>query len=85
MIQFGGPGLDQWNVDELSVLTNMTVEGGLMTGVVESCQPLRDFLLERRGTDYADWMVTADEGATYERVMEVDLADVPLTVATPGD
>ena len=26
--------------DELSVLTNMTVEGGLMTGVVEPCQAL---------------------------------------------
>jgi 3-isopropylmalate/(R)-2-methylmalate dehydratase large subunit len=85
VIQFGGPGLDQWNVDELSVLTNMTVEGGLMTGVVEACQPLRDFLLERRGTDYADWMVTADEGALYEREIVIDLADVPLTVATPGD
>jgi 3-isopropylmalate/(R)-2-methylmalate dehydratase large subunit len=85
VIQFGGEGLDQWNVDELSVLTNMTVEGGLMTGVVESCQPLRDFLLQRRGNDYADWMVTADEGATYEREMVVELAEVPLTVATPGD
>ncbi len=85
VIQFGGPGLDLWNVDELSVLTNMTVEGGLMTGVVEACQPLRDFLLQRRGMDYADWMVTADEGVTYERVLDVDLADVPLTVATPGD
>jgi 3-isopropylmalate/(R)-2-methylmalate dehydratase large subunit len=38
VIQLGGPGLDQWNVDELSVLTNMTVEGGLMTGVVEPCR-----------------------------------------------
>jgi len=85
VIQFGGSGLDQWNVDELSVLTNMTVEGGLMTGVVEACQPLRDFLLERRGTDYADWMVTADEGASYEREYIIDLDDVPLTVATPGD
>ena len=40
----GGPALDNWSVDELSVLTNMTVEGGLMTGVVEPCQPIRDFL-----------------------------------------
>ncbi|MEZ4454287.1 MAG: aconitase family protein [Nannocystaceae bacterium] len=39
VIQLGGPGLDQWNVDELSVLTNMTVEGGLMTGIVEPCEP----------------------------------------------
>ncbi|MGB0592191.1 MAG: aconitase family protein [Myxococcota bacterium] len=85
VIQLGGPGLDQWNVDELSVITNMTVEGGLMTGVVEPCEPLRAFLAERRGTDYADRMVAPDEGAHYERVIEVDLDEVPLTVATPGD
>jgi 3-isopropylmalate/(R)-2-methylmalate dehydratase large subunit len=63
----------------------MTVEGGLMTGVVEPCEPLRAFLKERRGEDYADWMVAPDDGATYERVIEVNLDEVPLTVATPGD
>jgi 3-isopropylmalate/(R)-2-methylmalate dehydratase large subunit len=85
VMQFGGPGLDAWNVDELSVLTNMTVEGGLMTGVVEACEPLRAFLKERRGDDYATWMVEPDEGAVYERVIVVNLDQVPLTVATPGD
>jgi 3-isopropylmalate/(R)-2-methylmalate dehydratase large subunit len=85
VIQLGGPGLDQWSVDELSVITNMTVEGGLMTGVVEPCEPLRAFLKERRGDSYADRMLAPDPGAHYERVIEVDLAEVPLTVATPGD
>ena len=85
VIQLGGSGLDQWNVDELSVITNMTVEGGLMTGVVEPCQPLLDFLKERRGDDCASLMVHPDEGADYERVIEVNLDEVPLTVATPGD
>lgn len=85
VIQLGGPGLDQWNVDELSVLTNMTVEGGLMTGVVEPCQPLRDFFAARRGDPMEDRMVYPDPGAHYERVIEIDLKDVPLTVATPGD
>jgi 3-isopropylmalate/(R)-2-methylmalate dehydratase large subunit len=85
VIEFGGPALAHWDVDELSVLTNMTVEGGLMTGVVEPCQPILDFLFERRGVDATDHLVLADEGATYTRVMQVDLSDVPLTVATPGD
>ena len=85
VMQFGGPGLNQWSVDELSVLTNMTVEGGLMTGVVEPCQPLLDFLKAQRGEDMADRMVMPDDDATYERVIEVDLDQVPLTVATPGD
>ncbi|MCC7380641.1 MAG: hypothetical protein IT384_02355 [Deltaproteobacteria bacterium] len=88
IIELGGPGLEQWNVDELSVLTNMTVEGGLMTGIVEPCGPVRRFLAERRGLSDAEidrMMVRPDPGAEYARVIDVDLADVPLTVATPGD
>ncbi len=85
VIQLGGPALDHWSVDELSVLTNMTVEGGLMTGVVEPCKPIVDFVKARRGVDCTADLVHPDEGATYERVIEVNLDDVPLTVATPGD
>jgi 3-isopropylmalate/(R)-2-methylmalate dehydratase large subunit len=88
VVQFAGPGLDQWNVDELSVLTNMTVEGGLMTGIVEPCRPVRDFLAARRGLlpEALDAMFVApDADAEYVRTMRVSLDDVPLTVATPGD
>jgi 3-isopropylmalate/(R)-2-methylmalate dehydratase large subunit len=86
VIQLGGPGLDQWNVDELSVLTNMTVEGGLMTGIVEPCAPIREFLRARRpGLDVDAAMVAPDPDAQYVRTIRVHLDDVPLTVATPGD
>jgi 3-isopropylmalate/(R)-2-methylmalate dehydratase large subunit len=90
VIQFGGAGLNQWNVDELSVLTNMTVEGGLMTGVVEPCEPILRFMAEHRtgwseDTALHDSLVYPDADAHYERVIEIDLDEVPLTVATPGD
>jgi len=85
VMQLGGPGLDQWNVDELSVLTNMSVEGGLMTGVLEPCAPILRFLKRRRRVDPSAAMVAPDPGATYVREFTVNLADVPLTVATPGD
>ena len=85
IIEFGGPALEHWNVDELSVLTNMTVEGGLMTGVVEPCGPIAAFLRDKRGIAEAPPMMSPDPGATYARTIQVDLADVPLTVATPGD
>jgi 3-isopropylmalate/(R)-2-methylmalate dehydratase large subunit len=85
IIEFGGPALALWNVDQLSVLTNMTVEGGLMTGVVEPCPAIVDFLKAERGIDVTDQLVHADEGATYARVMKVNLDEVPLTVALPGD
>ena len=85
VVEFGGPGLDQWNADELSVLTNMTVEGGLMTGIVAPCEPVRAFLKERRGIDPEPMFVYPDADAEYARVITVKLDDVPLTVATPGD
>jgi 3-isopropylmalate/(R)-2-methylmalate dehydratase large subunit len=87
VIQFGGAGLDQWGVDELSVLTNMTVEGGLMTGLVEPCAPIKEFLLARRGADLNvdALMVYPDEGASYVRTLNIELSEVPLTVASPGD
>jgi 3-isopropylmalate/(R)-2-methylmalate dehydratase large subunit len=85
VIQVGGPALDQWNVDELSVITNMTVEGGLMTGVVEPCRPIVEFLRARRGVDVTEELVYPDADAIYERVIELELDTVPLTVATPGD
>lgn len=87
-IQLGGPGLEQWNVDELSVLTNMTVEGGLMTGIVEPCESLRAFIRERRGDQAEELLarlVEPDPDAEYARTIHVDLSKVPLTVATPGD
>ena len=87
-IEIGGPGLAGFGVDELSVLTNMTVEGGLMTGVVEPTEAVRKFLVEKRGLSPAavDAMfVHPDPGATYAKKIEIDLAEVPLTVATPGD
>lgn len=85
ILQFGGPALDQWSVDELSVLTNMTVEGGLMTGVVEPCRPIVDFLKEHRGIDATELLVHPDSDAEYVRVIEVNLDDIPITIATPGD
>ena len=85
VMQLGGPGLDDWTVDELSVLTNMSVEGGLMTGIIEPTPQISAFLKERRGQDVSDLLVAPDEGASYAREMVVNLADVPVTVATPGD
>jgi 3-isopropylmalate/(R)-2-methylmalate dehydratase large subunit len=85
VIEVGGAALAQWTVDELSVITNMTVEGGLMTGVVEPCQPIVDFLKAQRGVDATSLLVHPDPGATYERIIRVQLEDVPLTIATPGD
>ena len=63
----------------------MTVEGGLMTGVVEPCQPIIQFMNERRETWDEGSLVYPDDSAHYERVIDINLDEVALTVATPGD
>ncbi len=88
MLEFGGPALAHWNVDELSVLTNMSVEGGMMTGVVEPCAPIQAFLDARRESGQPakkTSLVGADLGAHYAHRMALWLDDVPLTVAVPPD
>lgn len=88
VIEFCGPALDQWTVDELSVLTNMTVEGGLMTGIVEPCRPIVEFLVQNRGITHQQaerLLVYPDAGAHYTKHIRIDLERVPLTIATPGD
>ncbi len=88
IMQFGGPGLEKFTVDELSVLTNMTVEGSATTGVVEPCEQMVRFLVQRRGMDENDvrrLLVYPDDDASYEAVYRLRLEDVPVTVATPGD
>lgn len=85
VLQFGGPGLERWSIDELSVLTNMTVEGGLMTGIIEPSPTLAAFLrTQGRPVPDSAW-VSPDPDARYTKTIELDLATVPLTVATPGD
>lgn len=88
IMQFGGPALENFTVDELSVLTNMTVEGSATTGVVEPCAPIVRFLIDNRGlnkSDVRDMLVYPDEHASYESVYKINITDVPVTVATPGD
>ncbi len=88
IMQFGGEALDRYTVDELSVLTNMTVEGSATTGVVEPNDAIIQFLVQRRGMQEADvrrLLVYPDPNAEYEHVYRVNLKDVPVTVATPGD
>ncbi|NUM79684.1 hypothetical protein HUU42_02680 [bacterium] len=88
IMQFGGPALEKFTVDELSVLTNMTVEGSATTGVVEPNERVVKFLVDHRGlreSDVRAMLVYPDDDAEYESVYKINLADIPTTVATPGD
>ena len=56
-----------------------------MTGIVEPCPAIVEFLKEKRGVDASSMLVHPDADASYAKVLAIDLEDIPLTVALPGD
>ena len=88
VLEFGGPGLHTLPMDEQATLTNMAVEAGGFTGILEAGDVVVDYIHEMRGTpkdEIRKGILKSDEGATYLETFEIDLAEVPVMLATPGD
>ncbi|HVK70828.1 MAG TPA: aconitase family protein [Polyangium sp.] len=88
VLEFAGDGVRAMGLDERATLTNMAVEAGGFTGIIEADEVIVEYLVKQRGLD-ADavraQIVRADEGATYMAVFDVDLGAIEPMVATPGD
>jgi 3-isopropylmalate/(R)-2-methylmalate dehydratase large subunit len=88
VLEFGGPGIANLGIDERATLTNMAVEAGGFTGIIEADGVVLDYLVEQRGLERADLerrVVRADPGASYCQVFVIDLSILEPMVATPGD
>ncbi len=88
VLEFAGDGVLGMSLDERATLTNMAVEAGGFTGIIEADEVVVDYLVKQRGLD-ADAVrariVRADAGASYCATFEVDLTAIVAMVATPGD
>jgi len=88
VLEFGGPGLTAMPLDERATLTNMAVEAGGFTGIMEADEVTLEALSEMRGIPVEELrprIVNSDEGAEYAETFEIELGDVACMVATPGD
>jgi 3-isopropylmalate/(R)-2-methylmalate dehydratase large subunit len=88
VLEFCGPGIAALPLDERSTLTNMAVEAGGFTGIIEADDTVIDYLVAQRGLaadELRSRIVRADPGATYTFTFEVDLAAIEPMVALPGD
>jgi 3-isopropylmalate/(R)-2-methylmalate dehydratase large subunit len=88
VLEFSGDGLKPMSIDERATLTNMAVEAGGFTGIIEADEVTVEYLVKQRGLSAAEVrkrIVRADEGAEYMATFEVDLSSVEPMVATPGD
>ncbi len=88
VLEFAGDGLKNWPMDERATLTNMAVEAGGTTGIIEPDDVTLDYVTRTRGLDAEEvrkGFLQSDPDAEYAAVFEIDLAQIQPMVATPGD
>jgi 3-isopropylmalate/(R)-2-methylmalate dehydratase large subunit len=81
-LEFGGPAIDALGMAGRLTLANMAVEAGAKCDLMPSDEATRAFLAAQ-GREHAWRPLAADPGATYERVVPVDLSGIVPTVAKP--
>ena len=88
VLEFAGEDLQNWSLDERATLTNMSVEAGGTTGIIEPDQVTLDYIVKMRGLApeaVKKGFVYSDKDAEYAAVFEIDLDEIRPMVALPGD
>jgi 3-isopropylmalate/(R)-2-methylmalate dehydratase large subunit len=88
VLEFAGEGLKDMPLDERATLTNMAVEAGGTTGIIEPDEVTLEYLVRMRGLDAEEvrkGFLRSDDDAEYAATFEIDLAQIRPMVATPGD
>ncbi len=81
-LEFGGPASESMPHYERMVLSNMAVEAGAKTGLIASDSETKRFLeAYGRGDEYRE--INPDPSAEYERVIDIDAAELEPVVAYP--
>src|SRR6266536_1644580 len=88
VLEFAGEDLKNWAMDERATLTNMSVEAGGTTGIIEPDESTVEYVVRMR--DLAPEVArmgffSSDPDAEYAAVFEIDLDKIRPMVALPGD
>jgi len=82
-LEYGGPGVKTLSVPERATITNMGAETGATSSIFPSDEVTREFMrMQGREQDWVEW--SPDEGAVYDKEIELDLSTVKPLVAMPG-
>ena len=88
VLEFAGEGLADMSIDERATLTNMAVEAGGTTGIIEPDEVTLEYLVNARGLDAEEirrGFLKSDPDAEYAATFEINLDEIRPMVATPGD
>ena len=81
-LEFHGDTIENMSMSERFTLANMAVEAGAKCGLFIADEKTRAFLKER-GREDKFRQILPDKDAVYERIIEINAADVPHTVSCP--
>jgi 3-isopropylmalate/(R)-2-methylmalate dehydratase large subunit len=88
VLEFAGDDLKNWPMDERATLTNMAVEAGGTTGIIEPDEHTLEYIVKMRGLDAEEvrkGFTFSDADAEYAARFEIDLDAIRPMVALPGD
>src|SRR5437773_2367475 len=88
VLEFAGDDLANWAMDERATLTNMSVEAGGFTGIIEPDEHTLDYIVKMRALDPDEvrkGFIYSDPDAEYAATFEIDLDEIRPMVALPGD
>ncbi len=82
IVEYGGEGVKTLSVPERATITNMGAELGATTSIFPSDDITREFL-KAQGRE-KDWIeLSADDGAEYDEVIDIDLSALAPLAAMP--
>jgi aconitate hydratase len=83
VVEYFGEGAESLTVPQRATITNMGAELGVTTSIFASDEQTRKFLAaQKRGRDYQP--LAADPDAEYDRVIEINLAELEPMAACPS-
>jgi 3-isopropylmalate/(R)-2-methylmalate dehydratase large subunit len=82
-LEFSGSAIRRMSLDERLVLSNMAVEAGAKTGLIEPDEAVVHFLRDRGIEDVE--LMQSDEDATYIRELSYDATSLEPQVACPHE
>ena len=80
-MEFVGEGVHSLSMDDRFTVANMAIEAGAKNGIFEVDEKTLEYIKEHSEKEYK--VFKADEDAEYVKVIDINLDEVPHTVAFP--
>jgi 3-isopropylmalate/(R)-2-methylmalate dehydratase large subunit len=81
-LEFGGEVGSRLSMDDRFTISNMAVEAGAKTGIFSSDDITREYL-KKQGRENCFKEISADKGAKYEKIIDIDCSVIEPMVSQP--